>query len=138
MGDFRKKFQQFKEDIEQDVIDKQKEIAKLTMDVLFENSPHIFMSEFARSYYDANFKLTTTNEPTQTFMIMPTFNAAISNFINEHEAKNVESLEKLRDKVHITNAVEHAYQVEIGLGWRSDGYHTFERTMYMIQNRKKV
>jgi len=166
MGDFRKKFQQFKEDIEQDVIDKQKEIAKLTMDVLFENAPHCDLEVFlnwsadlnenddqvgyvpfydmripswsATSWYDANFKLTTSSNPTPTSMAFPTFDKDESKLINKTEAERVNSITKIGETVHITNIVLHAMDVEIGgPEWRRDGYHTFEKTIAFVKARSK-
>ena len=131
------RFKEFKETIEKNVVDTQKEIVHDVMDELFKRSPHFMDSkgDQAMGEYDASHHVSIGRSYGWAISDLqpPTYSYSLSKAANSRNASKVDSIKTVGQVVNIKNTSGHALAVETGIGWqKTSGYHTYGHTVNRI------
>jgi hypothetical protein len=120
--------------VEKSVEKKQQDIVSSAVHGLFNGSPHIGTSQWAKSEYDANHKIQINNGLVSGHN-PPTMSENVSRGMNTVEAQKAEGIE-IGDKVTILNTTPHANDVEFGgIHWIRAGYYTYTNQLAMLKMR---
>ena len=155
VSELEAKTESFLEEITNNIISAQKNVAHTAMKELFDYSPHYcristeerstdneedisnrIKSISAEGEYDANHKVLINNQ-SMTNHNNPTHSYVKSRTLHAKESRRIDNVSNIGDKITITNDTDHALEVETGYGWSVPAYHTYTVAKEIITHQYK-